>query len=186
MGMMPALDIMLNGLSLVNLIIAAGISVEFSAHFVRVFAKMKPTIQSGDERAKAAFRRVLVSILFGITITKIIGLSALMLADSRIFQKYYFRMYMAVVVSGVLNGTVLLPVLLSIGADIKQLFAHKDGKKADHKTNMYSSRPSMNAVGTSSSRLAALSSTSYLAESRLEFDPEASMSKSTKWRPRWW
>lgn len=180
MGMMPALDIMLNGLSLVNLIIAAGISVEFSAHFVRVFAKMKPTIQSGDERAKAAFRRVLVSILFGITITKIIGLSALMLADSRIFQKYYFRMYMAVVVSGVLNGTVLLPVLLSIGADIKQLFAHKDGKKADHKTNMYSSRPSMNAVGTSSSRLAALSSTSYLAESRLEFDPEASMSKSTK------
>ncbi|DAZ93846.1 TPA: hypothetical protein N0F65_002177 [Lagenidium giganteum] len=117
MGLMRPLDIMLNGLSVVNLIIAAGVSVEFCAHFVRMFAKARG---SGDERAQVALRKVLVSVLFGITITKLVGLSALTLADSRIFQKYYFRMYMAIVLCGIVNGMVLLPVLLSVAVDVRR------------------------------------------------------------------
>ncbi|RLN72451.1 hypothetical protein BBO99_00009792, partial [Phytophthora kernoviae] len=119
LGLMQPLDIMLNGLSIVNLIIAAGIAVEFCGHFVRFFAKARG---SGDDRAKAALRQVLTSVLFGITITKVIGLSVLTLADSRVFKKYYFRMYMVVVLCGVLNGMVLLPVLLSTIIDVKNFF----------------------------------------------------------------
>jgi Niemann-Pick C1 protein len=119
MGLMTPLGIMLNGLSVVNLIIAAGISVEFCSHFVRLFAKTSGT---GDERTREALRRVLSSVLFGITITKIVGLSALTLADSRIFQKYYFRMYMSIVLCGFINGMVLLPVILSVCVDVKKRF----------------------------------------------------------------
>ena len=117
LGLMQPLGIMLNGLSLVNLIIAVGVSVEFCSHFVRVFAKATGT---GDQRVQAALRKVLASVLFGITLTKMVGLSALTLADSRIFHKYYFRMYMALVLCGVLNGMVLLPVVLSVTVDVQQ------------------------------------------------------------------
>jgi Niemann-Pick C1 protein len=126
MGLMEPNDILLNGLSVVNLIIAAGISVEFCGHYIRMFAKAHGA--SGDARAKEALRKVLVSVLFGITITKIVGLSALTLADSRIFQKYYFRMYMTVVVCGVLNGMVLLPVLLSVFVDVRQFILRQRGR----------------------------------------------------------
>ncbi|RLN14834.1 hypothetical protein BBJ28_00010676 [Nothophytophthora sp. Chile5] len=128
LGLMQPLSIMLNGLSMVNLIIAAGISVEFCGHYVRLFAKARGT---GDERARDALRQVLVSVLFGITITKVIGLSVLTLADSRVFKKYYFRMYMMVVVCGVLNGMLLLPVLLSTIMDVKNFFLRKRSEKND-------------------------------------------------------
>ncbi|GMF32521.1 unnamed protein product [Phytophthora lilii] len=128
LGLMQPLDIMLNGLSIVNLIIAAGIAVEFCGHYVRFFAKAHGT---GDERARDALRQVFTSVIFGITITKIIGLSVLTLADSRVFKKYYFRMYMMVVLCGVLNGMLLLPVLLSTIADVKNFFLRRGSQKTD-------------------------------------------------------
>ncbi|RLN10702.1 hypothetical protein BBO99_00009749, partial [Phytophthora kernoviae] len=51
--------------------------------------------------------------------------------DSRVFKKYYFRMYMVVVLCGVLNGMVLLPVLLSTIIDVKNFFLRKRSEKND-------------------------------------------------------
>ena len=82
-----------------------------------------------DRRARDALRQVSTSVLFGITITKVIGLSVLTLADSRVFKKYYFRMYMIVVLCGVLNGMLLLPVLLSTIIDVKNFFLHRGPQK---------------------------------------------------------
>lgn len=109
-GLMQPFGIMLNGLSLVNLIIAAGISVEFCSHFARSFAA---STGNSNERMMKALHHVMLSVLFGITITKVVGLSALTLADSRIFQKYYFRMYMAIILCGLVHGLLILPVFLS-------------------------------------------------------------------------
>ncbi|KAE9113848.1 hypothetical protein PF005_g16550 [Phytophthora fragariae] len=125
LGLTQPLDIMLNGLSIMNLIIAAGIAVEFCGHYVRFYAKARGT---GDERARDALRQVFTLVIFGITI---IGLSVLTLADSRVFKKYYFRMYMLVVLCGVLNGMLLLPVLLSTITDVKGFFFRRGSRKTD-------------------------------------------------------
>ena len=53
------------------------------------------------------------TLLSGVHITNLIGVSVLGLARSQLFSIYYFRMYMAVVVIGFMHGLVLLPVILS-------------------------------------------------------------------------
>lgn len=45
--------------------------------------------------------------------TKLIGISVLALTKSKLLEVYFFRMWLALILSGALHGIVLLPVLLS-------------------------------------------------------------------------
>ena len=53
------------------------------------------------------------SILVGIGSTKFIGVIVLAFAPSTLFRLYYFRMYLCIVVLGLFNGLLLIPLLLS-------------------------------------------------------------------------
>lgn len=122
LGTMALFDVSLNALSLVNLIISAGISVEFCAHIARAFqfpsrthlSRAPSALRARDARAWAALVNVAGTVFAGITITKLLGVAVLDFTRSKIFAIYYFRIWLALVILAAAHALVFLPVLLSL------------------------------------------------------------------------
>jgi Niemann-Pick C1 protein len=92
-GSMAVLGVSLNAVSLVNLIICVGISVEFTAHIARAFTfPSRSTMEKAprhrfrgrDARAWTAMVNVASSVISGITITKILGVGVLAFTRSKV------------------------------------------------------------------------------------------------------
>lgn len=137
MGSMALFGVSLNAVSLVNLVIAVGISVEFCSHIARAFQFPtdqglliadpitglptvrfnnggKPSSTGTASRAYSALVNVGGSVFTGITLTKFLGVSVLAFTRSKIFEIYYFRMWVSLVVLGAAHALIWLPVALSI------------------------------------------------------------------------
>jgi len=121
-GTMAVFDVSLNAVSLVNLIICIGIGVEFCAHIARAYtypsfsllSRASATFRGRDARAWTALVNVGGSVFSGITITKLLGVSVLAFTRSKIFEIYYFRIWLALVVFAASHALVFLPVALSL------------------------------------------------------------------------
>ena len=112
LGAMLVLGIQLNAISLVNLAMSLGIGVEFAAHVSHSFSVTMTSRLGNEARVAKALDRTGPSVLIGITFTKVVGVAVLSLARTRIFEVYFFRLYLALVALGAAHGLVLLPVLL--------------------------------------------------------------------------
>lgn len=121
-GAMAAFDVSLNAVSLVNLIICVGIAVEFCAHLARAFMfppgsvmdRAKQRFHGRDARAWTALVNVGGSVFSGITVTKLLGVCVLAFTRSKIFEIYYFRVWLALVVFAATHALIFLPVALSL------------------------------------------------------------------------
>lgn len=69
----------------------------------------------------------LSQVFSGITITKFLGVFILFFAKSQIFEVYYFRMYMCMLLWGALHGLVYLPVFLSFVGELSYQQPLSDG-----------------------------------------------------------
>ena len=121
-GTMALAGVSLNAISLVNLVICVGIGVEFCAHVARAFMFPSRSVmemargkyRGRDLRTWTALTNVGGSVFSGITVTKFLGVSVLAFTRSKIFEIYYFRIWLALVILAAAHALVFLPVALSL------------------------------------------------------------------------
>lgn len=109
-GYMSLWEVNLDSISMINLIMCIGFSVDFTAHICYTYMSSKA--RSPDERVREALYSLGLPIVQG-SCSTILGVVALLLADSYIFL-VFFKMVFLVIFFGAMHGLFLLPVLLSL------------------------------------------------------------------------
>uniref|UniRef100_A0A8C2EMH6 NPC1 like intracellular cholesterol transporter 1 n=1 Tax=Cyprinus carpio TaxID=7962 RepID=A0A8C2EMH6_CYPCA len=109
-GVMTLWGIDFNAVSLINLVTAVGISVEFVSHLTRSFAlSIRPT---KVERAKEATANMGSAVFTGVAMTNLPGIVVLALAKAQLIQIFFFRLNLVITLLGMAHGLIFLPVLL--------------------------------------------------------------------------
>lgn len=113
----------MNPVSAVTLITAVGIGVEFTAHVVLAYLT---SLGKRSERTSSAIDRVFVPVIHG-ALSTLLGILMLGFSEFEFVVKYFFVVMSALIVIGVINGLILLPVLLSLMGAPQEVFS-MDGK----------------------------------------------------------
>jgi Niemann-Pick C1 protein len=137
---MGSYPIEMNAVFVVNLVTSLGFGVEFCNHIGMNFMRQ---IGTKEERAKKALTEMGSSVLVGIASTKFIGVIVLAFAPSTIFKLYYFRMYLFIILLGLFNGLMFLPLVLrwfGPETDANELKEHKEDMKEFERLKSVSSK----------------------------------------------
>ncbi|KAA0702919.1 Patched domain-containing protein 3 RND-type protein RNDEu-3 [Triplophysa tibetana] len=108
-GFMALWDVSLDSVSMINLVICIGFSVDFSAHISYAFVSSEE--ESVNEKAKEALYKLGYPIIQGAAST-IAGVVVLAAAKSYIFRTFFKIMFL-VILFGAVHGVVFIPVFLT-------------------------------------------------------------------------
>ncbi|CCH41765.1 Niemann-Pick type C-related protein 1 [Wickerhamomyces ciferrii] len=136
-GVMSLWGISLNAVSLVNLVICIGLGVEFCVHITRAFIISDRDSRSSNVNFRAfnAITGVGGAVFGGIATTKLIGVFVLAFTQSKIFEVFYFRMWLALVIVASLHSLVFLPIILSIFGGKRYIYSEHSSGIADDLTS---------------------------------------------------
>jgi len=109
-GYMTWWGVNLDGISLINLIMCIGFSVDFTAHIC--YHYMSEEEKTPEERISASLYALGIPIIQG-AVSTILGVIGLALAPSYVYVTF-FKMVFLVIFLGAAHGLILLPVLLSL------------------------------------------------------------------------
>lgn len=110
LGFMYALGIVIDSVSVINVVLAVGLSIDYSAHIGHCF--MAKGGDSRDARATEALADIGSSVLNG-ALSTFLAVAVLLFSTSYVFKTLATQFALTVGL-GVLHGLVLLPVLLSL------------------------------------------------------------------------
>ncbi|KAF4520468.1 hypothetical protein B566_EDAN004719 [Ephemera danica] len=109
-GYMALWDVSLDSISMIQLIMCIGFSVDFTAHIC--YAYMSSKAKKPSERVKECLYALGLPIVQG-ALSTILGVAVLYFAGSYIFLTF-FKTAFLVIFFGAMHGILLLPVLLSL------------------------------------------------------------------------
>lgn len=109
-GYMSLWNVNLDSISMINLIMCIGFSIDFTAHICYCYMSSRCKLPS--ERVREALYSLGLPIVQG-SVSTILGVVALLLAESYIFL-VFFKMVFLVIFFGAMHGLFLLPVMLSL------------------------------------------------------------------------
>jgi len=113
-GVLYWADININGMLALNLVVACGITVEFTAHINRHFM-----LANGNPkyRIASALGNMFLPITLG-ALTTILAVSFMAFSDIPYTRTYYFRLFVIITGFGWVNGVFMQSALLSLAAKI--------------------------------------------------------------------
>eukprot|EP00747_Dinoflagellata_sp_TGD_P222405 gnl/TRDRNA2_/TRDRNA2_94111_c0_seq1.p1 gnl/TRDRNA2_/TRDRNA2_94111_c0~~gnl/TRDRNA2_/TRDRNA2_94111_c0_seq1.p1 ORF type:complete len:893 (-),score=185.54 gnl/TRDRNA2_/TRDRNA2_94111_c0_seq1:209-2551(-) len=111
LGCIPLMGLSLNSISMINMVMAIGLVVDYSMHIAHSFMAQDPSVLR-NERAVLAMKEMGIPVVKGIFST-LVAILPLSLAGSEVFR-VFFKMFMAILLVGGAHGLVLMPVVLSL------------------------------------------------------------------------
>lgn len=109
-GFMTLWDVNLDSISMINLVMSIGFSVDFSAHISYAFVCSRET--SANRKAIDALSQLGYPVLQG-AVSTILGVVVLSTSGSYIFRTF-FKIVFLVILFGLLHGLVFIPVFLTM------------------------------------------------------------------------
>lgn len=144
-GLLSFWDVTLNSVTVVNIVIAIGLSVDYSAHIAHAYLTVAPPEENAEGaklsnhekrvfKARGALGKMGTSVFHG-AFSTFLAIVVISPSKSYVFVTF-FKMWFGIIIFGVSNGFILLPVLMSLCGPLNEVSVIEQNQVSDEETEM--------------------------------------------------